>query len=124
MELSIIIPTIRIANIDPCIRSICTQDNLKFNFEILIINNSQNLEEKFNLLNEFKNFNIKYFHVKNQGSTEARHIGYIYSKSKILLNHPFNLKTKQNRKNLKSTLSFIFKYVKDNHYLYKSLLKN
>jgi glycosyltransferase involved in cell wall biosynthesis len=84
MELSVIIPTIRIANIGPCIRSICTPDNLKFNFEILVVNNSQNLEEKFDLLNDFKNFNIKYFHVKNQGSTEARHIGYIYSKSQIL----------------------------------------
>lgn len=84
MELSIIIPTIRIANIGPCIRGICTKDNLKFNFEILIINNSQNLDEKFDLFNEFKNFNIRYFHVKNQGSTEARHIGYVYSKSQIL----------------------------------------
>lgn len=84
MELSIIIPTIRIANIGPCIRSICKKENLKFNFEILIINNSQNLEEKFDLYPEFKNFNIKYFHVKNQGSTEARHIGYVYSKSQIL----------------------------------------
>jgi glucosyl-dolichyl phosphate glucuronosyltransferase len=84
MELSIIIPTIRIANIGPSIRSICIKDNLKFNFEILIINNSQNLEEKFDLLNELKNFNIRYFHVKNQGSTEARHIGYVYSKSQIL----------------------------------------
>jgi len=84
MELSIIIPTIRIANIVPCIRSICTKDNRRFNFEILIINNSKNLNETFDFLNEFKDFNIKYFHVKNQGSTEARHIGYIYSKSKIL----------------------------------------
>ena len=84
MELSIIIPTIRIANIGPCIRSICTKDNRRFNFEILIVNNSQNLNETFDFLNEFKDFNIKYFHVKNQGSTEARHIGYIYSKSQIL----------------------------------------
>jgi len=84
MELSIIIPTIRIAKVGACIRSICTKDNRRFNFEILIINNSQNLNETFDFLDEFKDFKIKYYHVKNQGLTEARHIGYIYSKSKIL----------------------------------------
>lgn len=84
MELSIIIPTIRIKNINPCLKSICREINKKFKFEILIINNSNNLNEKFNLLNEFIDFNIRYFHVKNQGATEARHIGFIYAKSEII----------------------------------------
>jgi glycosyltransferase involved in cell wall biosynthesis len=44
MELSIIIPTIRIANIGPCIKSICTKDNRTFNYEILITNNSQKIK--------------------------------------------------------------------------------
>jgi glycosyltransferase involved in cell wall biosynthesis len=84
MELSIVIPTIRIKNINACIKSICNEKNKKFKFEILIINNSKNLNEKFDLLKELANFKIRYFHVKNQGATEARHIGLIYSKSDII----------------------------------------